>query len=190
MKIKKILLSAIAVALLSGCSTKEVNPIIPKDLTKDDAKEVYVEPELKNAPSWVFAPKVEGYISAVGSAPRNAGNSFSLQSMEAKADGKDALLRAVKTKVSNMFTSLQSTTTEGTSSNFEKSVDSITKQVASGTLNSTELRSTWFSKSGTMYVLMAVKAKDVVESAKLQAKKVEGIRELKDEQLRKLEEEL
>jgi PBP1b-binding outer membrane lipoprotein LpoB len=150
---KKILLSTAVVGtlLFTGCSQK----------TETIDKQVYVDPELQGAPKWVMMPVVEGAVSEVGSAKRNAGNDIGFQRNEAMADARDNLARQLEIKVSNLFKSFKADTGSGADAAFDRSVESVSKQIASQTLKGTVQKDAWISKSGTMYVLVAIDTQNV-----------------------------
>jgi hypothetical protein len=116
----------------------------------------YVDPELQGAPAWVMMPELEGAVAAVGSAPRNAGADYSFQRNEAMADARDQLARQLSIKVSNMFKSFKSSTGSGKDGTFDRSSESVSKQIASQTLQGSKMKNYWISRSGTMYVLVAL----------------------------------
>lgn len=151
---KKILLGAtvIGALLLTGCGKNE---------PKKEEPQVYTDPELVGAPSWVLMPMVEGSIAEVGSAKKNAGNDLSFQRQEAMADARDNLARQISTKVANMFKSFKAATGSNADATFDKSTESVSKQIASETLKGTVVKGTWVSKTGTLYILMAVDTKAV-----------------------------
>jgi len=148
---KRVLLSTVTVSTLffTGCANQ------PNQVTQP-AGQVYVDPELDGAPTWVLMPMVEGTIAEVGSAKKNMAGDISFQRNEAMADARDNLARLISTKVKNMFKSFKSSTGTGEAATFDKSVETVSKQIASQTLNGTEVKGTWISKTGTLYVLMAV----------------------------------
>ena len=152
---KKILLSTavISTILFTGC----MQSAQPK------ASQVYVDPELQGAPKWVMMPFVEGSIADIGSAKRNAGNDFSFQRNEAMADARDNLSRQIKTKVKNMLKSYKATTGTGDSATYDNSVESVSKQISTATLNGTQVKDTWISKTGTLYVMMTVNTDAVAD---------------------------
>lgn len=152
---KRLLLSTavIGTLLFTGCSNKEMQ-------TSGD---VYVDPELQGAPSWVLMPVVEGTVSEVGSAKRNAASDIGFQRNEAMADARDNLARQIESKVSNMFKSYKATTGSGESGTFDASVENVSKQIASQTLRGTVVKNTWISKTGTLYVLMAIDTQTVAD---------------------------
>ena len=159
---KKILLSTAVMAtlLFTGC--------VKQDATPDE--QVYVDPELAGAPTWVMMPMVEGSISEVGSAKKNAGGDISFQRNEAMADARDNLARQIETKVANMFKSFKSSTGNQENGSFDKSVESVSKQIASTTLRGTVVKGTWISKTGSLYVLVAVDTESVAQMMEKAAK--------------------
>lgn len=147
LKTIKILAATFAVSLLLvGCGSKE-----PK---------TYTDPEFDGAPKWVMVPFVEGAISEVGSAKKNAGNDFGFQREEAMANARDNLARQISTKVKNMFKSYKTTTTaaDGT---FDKTTEAVSKQITNQTLAGSRQKDMWRSKSGTLYVLVVLDTKSV-----------------------------
>lgn len=158
---KKVLLTASAAMvatsiLFTGCSSK--TETIQEDMT-------YVDPEFQGAPKWVMVPQVSGFIAEVGSAPNNAANDKSFQRAEAMADARDNLARQISTKVGNMFKSFKASTGSGADATFDKATESVSKQVASETLKGTVVKDTWISRTGNLYVLMAIDTTAVIDSA-------------------------
>lgn len=150
---KRLFLSTAIVGtlLFTGCATKDA-------IT---GEQIYVDPELQGAPSWVLMPMVEGTVSEVGSAKRNAASDIGFQRNEAMADARDNLARQIESKVSNMFKSYKATTGSGESGTFDASVENVSKQIASQTLRGTVVKNTWISRTGTLYVLMAIDTQSV-----------------------------
>lgn len=148
---KRVLLGTAVIGTLffTGCANQ------PNQITQP-TNQVYVDPELDGAPTWVLMPMVEGTIAEVGSAKKNVAGDISFQRNEAMADARDNLAKLISTKVKNMFKSFKSATGTGETATFDKSVETVSKQIASQTLNGTEVKGTWISKTGTLYVLMAV----------------------------------
>ena len=145
-----VLFSIFVIFGFSACSSSQ--PSMSK---------VYMDPELDGAPKWIMMPVVEGSISSMGSAKRNAGNDFSFQRQEAMADARDNMARQISIKVNNMFKSFKSATGQNTDATFDKSSESVSKQLASQTLSGTKVHDTWISRSGTLYVLMVIDTKSV-----------------------------
>lgn len=155
---KRVLLSTAVISTLffTGCTNQP-------NQANQQAGQVYVDPELQGAPSWVMMPMVEGTIAEVGSGKRNVAGDMSFQRNEAMADARDNLARLISTKVKNMFKSFKSSTGTGDTATFDKAAESVSKQIASQTLNGTMVKDTWISRSGTLYVLMAVNSDAVAD---------------------------
>lgn len=145
-------LSTVALAsfLLVGCSSKE-------PVAKADEPDFRCKQDGELAPKWTCNPYVDGGISAVGIAKRNAGNDKSMQRSEAMADGRDALASQIQTKVSNLFKSYKGTTGTGSAATFDASSSKVSKQIASQTLNGSRSADAWTHPStGELYLLVTV----------------------------------
>lgn len=149
-KFKILLVIAFVGNLFVGCAG--TNPNVSSSNTNH---------ELKDAPKWVMNPFVKGYITELGSASKNAGNDFSFQREEAMANARDNLAKQISTKTSNMFKSFKAATGSGTSATFDKSSETVSKQIASQTLSGSRVQDTWISNSGTLYILMVLDTKAV-----------------------------
>ncbi|WP_419770847.1 MAG: LPP20 family lipoprotein [Candidatus Marinarcus sp.] len=157
---KKILLSTSAAlfaasVLFTGCTSSQES--IQADMT-------YVDPEFQGAPKWVMVPSVPGFIAEVGSAPKNAANDRSFQREEAMADARDNIARQISINVDNLFKSFKAATGTGADATFDRSSERVSKQLASQTLNNTIVKDTWISKTGNLYVLMAVDTNTVADA--------------------------
>lgn len=142
---KSLLILGMASVVFSGCSTKQAT-----------SEEIYISQELEDAPQWVMKPKVEGYISEMGSATRNAGDDFNFQREEAISEARSNMVKQIEIKVNTMFQSFKETTGSGEDSTFDNSSKTVSKQIATGVLKGTIVKETWMSKSGTLYVLMVI----------------------------------
>ena len=147
---KYVYIVALAVVLMiAGCSSKDLGN---------------VSNDLKGAPQWVFNPSVEGSIASMGSAPRNAGNDFSFQRQEAMGSARDEMARQMSVKVGNMLKSFKSATGSGDDATFDRSTESVSKQIASQTLQGTRSINTWISQNGTMYMHVVLDTESVIEA--------------------------
>lgn len=127
-----------------------------------------VKNELDGAPDWVMgnentAKQICGVGSAAGT--RNA----SLARTAAMGRGRTEVARTLQLQVKSMLKDYQSTTTGGEAfgqaANDEQHIEDVSKQITDQTLSGTELRKTWISNPGTLYVLMCMdiaKFKDVL----------------------------
>ncbi|PKN15425.1 MAG: hypothetical protein CVU67_01015 [Deltaproteobacteria bacterium HGW-Deltaproteobacteria-24] len=155
---RKVLLNSAAALfavsiLFTGCSNKEES--IQADMT-------YVDPEFQGAPKWVMVPQVSGFVAEVGSAPKNAADDKSFQRAEAMANARDNLARQISINVDNMFKTFKAATGSDADATFDRSSETVSKQIASQTLNNTVVKDTWISKNGNLYVLMAIDTNSVI----------------------------
>ena len=148
--LKSLVVVSVATVAFTGCAND--TPKVSK---------VYLNNELKDAPKWVMMPEVKGYVSELGIASQNAGNDFSFQREEAMADARDNLAKQISIKVNNMFKSFKAVTGSGADATFDKSSEKVSKQIASQTISGSKVKDTWISRSGTLYVLMAIDTKSV-----------------------------
>ena len=91
--LKSLVVLSMLTLVLTGCSSK-------------NEVERFEDPEFKGAPKWVMIPQVEGYVTDIGSAQKNAGNDFSFQREEAMADARNNIAKQITIKVNNMFRNL------------------------------------------------------------------------------------
>lgn len=118
-----------------------------------------VKNELEGAPDWVMGNEnTSKQICGVGSAAgtRNA----SLARTAAMGRGRTEIARTLQVQVKSMLKDYQSTTTGGEAfgqaANDEQHIEDVSKQITDTTLTGSELRKTWISNPGTLYVLMCI----------------------------------
>ena len=138
--------------LLSGCSSKDT---IQEDMS-------YVDAEFQGAPKWVMIPQVSGFVAEVGSAPKNAADDKNFQRSEAMANARDNLARQISINVNNMFKTFKAATGSGADATFDRSSETVSKQIASQTLNNSVIKDIWISPKGNLYVLMAIDTNSVI----------------------------
>jgi hypothetical protein len=136
----------------TGCSSKDT---IQADMS-------YVDEEFQGAPKWVMIPEISGFVAEVGSAPKNAADDKNFQRSEAMANARDNIARQISINVDNMFKTFKSATGSGPDATFDRSSETVSKQIASQTLNNTVVKDIWISKKGNLYVLMAVDTNTVI----------------------------
>ncbi len=127
-----------------------------------------VAAELDGAPDWVLGnSNTKNEICGVGSAggTRNA----SVARTAAMGRGRTEIARTLEVRVQSMLKDYQATTTGGEyfgqAANDEQHIEDVSRQITDTSLSGSELKKTWISKPGTLYVLMCVdlnKFKDAV----------------------------
>lgn len=153
-----------AVLMATGCSTADRAVQTKEDSNMLAQQNIYNE--FKDAPQWVLSPVSNGDICAVGSAMKNSVGDFSFQRNEALADARNNMAQQIEVAVGSMLKSYKSQTGHGTNETMDRVSESVSKQVASQTLAGTVQKSAWISRSGTMYVFIAVDPKIVVKAAR------------------------
>lgn len=139
----------VAAAIFTACGSSE-----EKQNTGSAVKN-----ELEGAPDWVMGNEnTSKQICGVGSAAgtRNA----SLARTAAMGRGRTEIARTLQVQVKSMLKDYQSTTTGGEAfgqaANDEQHIEDVSKQITDTTLTGSELRKTWISNPGTLYVLMCI----------------------------------
>jgi hypothetical protein len=163
MKISKSLLKLLASgvvvsAVLTGCNQAGLN-------APTSSGDIYVDPEFQGAPDWVMnTPFINGKLTAVGSAPRNAGNDMQFQKELAIGSGRDNLARQISISVKNMLKRFASSTGTGKDGTYDNSSETVSKQIASETITNSRAIKSWISKTGTYYVLVVKDTSSVVDT--------------------------
>jgi len=143
--------------ILGGCGQEPVKP------------KTYVNPEFEGAPKWVQVPKVKGKIVEMGSAPKNAMNNFGFQRELAMSNARNNLAKRLNVKVKSMFKTFSSQTSAN-GGTFDMTAESVSKQITKQSLSGTYQEDAWTSRSGTLYVLMAIDTKAVEDLMEKSAK--------------------
>jgi hypothetical protein len=159
MKLTKTLASGLVLAaVLTGCNQPSVN-------TQPAQQEIYVDPEFQGAPDWVMnTPFINGKLTAIGSAPRNAGNDIQFQKELAIGTARDNLARQVSVSVKNMLKKFVSTTGTGKDGTYDNASENVSKQIANETITNSRAIKSWISRTGTFYVLVVKDTASVVNS--------------------------
>ena len=155
---KRIILAlvAIGVVFFTGCSSNKLD--IDKNVKNDK-----MASELDGAPNWVMShPKDDDYIYGLCVASP-IGDDISLQRTIAIGNARNEISREIKTKVENMLKTYKNTTGSGSDKTFDKAITDVSKQVSSTMLmgSSQYKDSWWISKSGKLYILIAMPKKNI-----------------------------
>lgn len=155
LKMKKLILAISVLALmLAGCA-------------KQEAKQQLADPCFVGAPSWVLNPQVEGALAAVGSAQKSkAGMQFTRDA--AMANARSEITRMIEVKVNTMMKDFTQTTGVGDAETVDKVTSSVSKQIASQTLQGTQQKDIWMSPCSELYVLVVLNPTKVAELTKQQ----------------------
>ncbi|MDH5216665.1 MAG: LPP20 family lipoprotein [Gammaproteobacteria bacterium] len=142
-----------ATAVVISCGSKGV-----EDCVFPDAPEVA-------APGWVCDQPIKGIeVSAVGSAEKSgAGHDFMKQM--AATSARVQLAQRMQVQVRNMIKQYAETTGAASSETVDKVNTSVTKQITNESLVGTKILKTRSSPKGTLYVLIGMDEKNVMQSA-------------------------
>ena len=86
------------------------------------------------------------------------------------ADARNNIAKLIEIKVDSMFKTFKSTTGTAKGGTMDKAIETVSKQIASRTLKGTKVKETWISRSGTLYVLMVIDTKAVIDMMDKSAK--------------------
>ncbi|MBN1164514.1 MAG: LPP20 family lipoprotein [Candidatus Krumholzibacteriota bacterium] len=153
-----------------------------------------VEEELEGAPEWVITghggdnEEIYGLGSAVGT------NNVSLARSAAQGRGRTEIARSLQLKVAAMLKDYQATTTGGEefgeAAADEQHIVDVAKQITDMTLSGTYQKESWISKTGALYVLMALDVEHFKDAVKKMDNLSEEIRSAVIERADKAFEEL
>lgn len=120
--------------------------------------------EFEDAPDWVikgcaaYEGEKKAVICGVGSATGT--RNVSLARTAAMGRARTDIARTLQVKVKAMLKDYQATTTGGEdfgkAASDEQHIVDVSKQVTNSTLSGTELRDSWISNTGTLWVLMVL----------------------------------
>jgi hypothetical protein len=156
-KLILISLATASVLLMSGCAQKAESSIA-------QAAPAQISLEFDGAPAWVMDPTVEGAMCALGSAKVGpAGVGFAMT--EASGNGRDDLARQIQVNVTNMLKNFTQQTGVGDQAAVDKVVANVSKQLAKQDLSGSKATKKWISKTGTLWVLVAMQDPSKVTAA-------------------------
>jgi len=152
---KLILIVSLLAFILAGCGGKQEQP------------KTLADPCFVGAPSWVLNPAVEGALAAVGSAAKSAaGMQFTRDA--AMANARSELARMIDVKVNTMMKDFTQVTGVGDAQTVDKVTSSVSKQIASQSLQGTSQKEIWMSPCGELYVLVVLNPSKVADLTKQQ----------------------
>ena len=122
--------------------------------------------EFNNAPEWVRNPRVDGFITGLGVAPPNKGDDIALQRSEAMAVARDDIARQIETKVGSFVDKFAETTGAKEKQSFARDVKTKIRNVAKMKLRGARTKKSWMGESGTLYLLMTLETKEVLDMLK------------------------
>lgn len=130
------------------------------------------ESDMRDVPDWFLVqPQAEDAIFGVGSAKKQ---NPSLARKAAIARARDDIAGQVQTKVSSMLKDFMQESGVGENAQALEFTQSVSKQVASTTLQGSRVKKVYPSKDGTMYALVEFPLQSIRDNVMSEAKKREA----------------
>jgi hypothetical protein len=144
-------------AFVSGCS---------KDTgVQERAVDFSCKQENVNAPKWTCVPQYQNDYAGVGIAEKSAAGMDHMRRV-ALANGRSDIAQQIQTQVKDKITIYTGTTGVAKSETVDKSIETITKQVAKVDLSGSKAVDMWTAPSGAIYMLVSVSQKSANEQIK------------------------
>ncbi len=164
--IKNIALLAIVTAIMTGCSSKKVEPKKETTYTPTfTCKQEGVE-----APKWTCIPEVPGYYAGVGVAEKSAAGIAHMRRV-ALMNGRSDLAQQIESKIKDKIEGFTRATGNGSAETVDKVTTAVTKQVAKVDLKDSKAIDMWNAPSGAIYMLVVVPEASVNQEVKKAYKK-------------------
>lgn len=156
---KIILISLISAMLLAGCAS-----------SRSGSTEAS---RMGDVPTWfLMPPSVEDAIYGVGSAKKQ---NPSLARKAATARARDEIAQSVNVKVTNMLKDFMQESGVGENAQALEFTESVSKQVASVSLQGSSIKEAYIGKDGTFYVMVEYPLKSLRQASLDEAKKQEAL---------------
>lgn len=136
---------------MTSCSTTSVEP-------EANSKKEIVEVS-KKSPDWIKVSE-NNFLAAYGSAYKTTGG-VKFQQTEATANGKEALRKKIKIKISQILQASLKTLSLKSGKVIEEDLiknfsERIAVHVSLQSINSSEKKAVWFDEKENLYILMAI----------------------------------
>lgn len=151
-KVSTIVYIGLFCAFLSGCSSKDT-------ITQERAVDFGCKQEGVDAPKWTCIPEYGDAYAGLGIAQKSLAGMDHMRRV-ALANGRSDLAQQIEVKVKDKITLYTGTTGVAKSETVDKSIESVTKQVAKVDLVGSKAVDMWSAPSGALYMLVTVSQKD------------------------------
>lgn len=142
---------------ISGCS-KEVK-------IGEERSDFECTQENVKAPTWTCIPSAGDSYAGLGIAEKSAAGMDHMRRV-ALANGRSDLAQQIQSQVKDKITIYTGTTGVGASETVDKSIETVTKQVAKVDLVGSKAVDSWTAPSGALYILVTVSQKSANEQIK------------------------
>jgi len=154
------LLALVSVLVFTGCSSKEEAIQV-----EDKVQNKQMQKEMENAPNWVYMkyPNNKNRIYAIGVAESGGDKDF--QIVVANALAKNRLAKKVYSDVQTMVKTFKESTGKNAET-YDKAMTSVSKEISKVKLTNIEMEDVWYSKSGSLYMLISIDKDNVKNQLK------------------------
>lgn len=152
-----ILGAGLLLSLFTGCS-KDAQP-------QERSVDFACKQENVLAPKWTCIPEIQGAYAGVGIAEKSAAGMDHMRRV-AMANGRSDLAQQIESQVKDKITIYTGTTGVSTSESVDKSIETVTKQVAKVDLVGSKAVDMWTAPSGAIFMLVTVSKESANEQIK------------------------
>ncbi len=152
--ISSIIITGVLSIIISGCSKDA-------EVQKRSVDYACIQ-ENVSAPAWTCVPEMEASYAGVGIAEKSVAGMDHMRRV-ALANGRSDLAHQIESKVKDKITIYTGTTAAGASETVDKTIETVTKQVAKVDLIGSKAVDMWTAPSGAIYVLVAISQKSADE---------------------------
>lgn len=152
-----ILGAGLLLSLFAGCS-KDAQP-------QERSVDFACKQENVLAPKWTCIPEIQGAYAGVGIAEKSAAGMDHMRRV-AMANGRSDLAQQIESQVKDKITIYTGTTGVSTSESVDKSIETVTKQVAKVDLVGSKAVDMWTAPSGAIFMLVTVSKESANEQIK------------------------
>lgn len=142
-----ILGAGLLLSLFTGCS-KDAQP-------QERSVDFACKQENVLAPKWTCIPEIQGAYAGVGIAEKSTAGMDHMRRV-AMANGRSDLAQQIESQVKDKITIYTGTTGVSTSESVDKSIETVTKQVAKVDLVGSKAVDMWTAPSGAIFMLVTV----------------------------------
>lgn len=157
-KVLSLLSVAVVSAIISGCS---------KEATIEESRVINFscKQEGVDAPKWSCIPEYGDGYTGLGIAQKSAAGMDHMRRV-ALANGRSDLAQQIQTQVKDKITIYTGTTGVANNETLDKSIETITKQLAKVDLSGSRAVDLWTAPSGAIYMLVTVSKKSANDQIK------------------------
>ena len=159
-----LLITATALSLaFSGCRSKPDTVDVDEKIQDPDMAKKY-----KNAPAWVFTPKVEGKLAGMGIVKMSKKGGMQVSRPKALAAGRDDLAQQINVKAKGLIEDFIKTTGIGDDETIDAVYEKVSQQVYDLSIKGATQEDMWISPDSDLHVLVVLnpdRVKDLIQES-------------------------